>query len=312
VSRVLDGIDAFLDGLASVDVRPALLAVLVHVGRLACTSMAWRNVLAAAYSEERVPRLSIFGAYLAGVGINAIIPVRAGDVVRVVLAHRAIPKSTYTTIVSSTFVLSLFDMAAASLLLVWAATTQDAFPGIGSLPDLPSFEFAWLLDHPLTADLVLAALFIVLVGLGFWLQDHVVNFWARVRQPFVVFRPASRYFRGVAAWQAGDWALRLVTIWYMLDAFDIPQTLGNVLLVQVSVSVATLVPLTPAGIGSEQAFLLYVFRGTVESSKLLAFSVGMKLTIVASNVVMGFAAIALTLRTVRYSRAVGPLDKRPS
>jgi uncharacterized membrane protein YbhN (UPF0104 family) len=310
VSRVLDGIDAFLDGLASVDVRPALLAVLVHVGRLACTSMAWRNVLAAAYSEERVPRLSIFGAYLAGVGINAIIPVRAGDAVRVVLAHRAIPKSTYTTIVSSTFVLSLFDMAAASLLLVWAATTQDAFPDIGSLPDLPSFEFAWLLDHPLTADLVLAALFIVLVGLGFWLQDHVVNFWARVRQPLVVFRPASRYFRDVAAWQAGDWALRLVTIWYMLDAFDIPQTLGNVLLVQVSVSVATLVPLTPAGIGSEQAFLLYVFRGTVESSKLLAFSVGMKLTIVAANVLMGFAAIALTLRTVRYSKAL-PVEKRP-
>jgi uncharacterized membrane protein YbhN (UPF0104 family) len=273
--------------------------------------MAWRNVLAAAYSEERVPRLSIFGAYLAGVGINAIVPVRAGDAVRVVLAHRAIPKSTYTTIVSSTFVLSLFDMAAASLLLVWAATTQDAFPGIGRLPDLPSFEFAWLLDHPLTADLVLAALFIVLVGLGFWLQDHVVNFWARVRQPFVVFRPVSRYFRDVAAWQAGDWALRLVTIWYMLDAFDIPQTLGNVLLVQVSVSVATLVPLTPAGIGSEQAFLLYVFRGTVESSKLLAFSVGMKLTIVAANVVMGFAAIALTLRTVRYSKALGPAAESP-
>jgi uncharacterized membrane protein YbhN (UPF0104 family) len=310
VSRVLDGIDAFLDGLASIDVRPALLAVLVHVGRLACTSMAWRNVLAAAYSEERVPRLSIFGAYLAGVGINAIIPVRAGDAVRVVLAHRAIPKSTYTTIVSSTFVLSLFDMAAASLLLVWAATTQDAFPNIGSLPDLPSFEFAWLLDHPLAADLVLATLFMVLVGLGFWLQDHVVNFWGRVRQPFVVFRPASRYFRGVAAWQAGDWALRLVTIWYMLDAFDIPQTLRNVLLVQVSVSVATLVPLTPAGIGSEQAFLLYVFRGAVESSKLLAFSVGMKLTIVATNVVMGFAAIALSLRTVRYSKAL-PVEKRP-
>jgi uncharacterized membrane protein YbhN (UPF0104 family) len=304
VSRVLDGIDAFLDGLASVDVRPMLLAILVHVARLACTSMAWRNVLKAAYPGERVPRLNIFGAYLAGVGINAIIPVRAGDVVRVVLAHRAIPKSTYTTVVSSTFVLNLFDMTAASLLLAWAATTQDAFPDIGRLPDLPSFEFAWLLDQPLVLELVLSTLLIAVAALGYWLQDHVVNFWGRLRQPFNVFRPPSRYLRDVAAWQAGDWALRLVTIWYLLDAFDIPQTLGNVLLVQVSVSVATLVPLTPAGIGTEQAFLLYVFKGAVASSKLLAFSVGMKLTIVATNVAMGFTSIFLSLRTVRFSRAV--------
>ena len=67
---------------------------------------------------------------------------------------------------------------------------------------------------------------------------------------------------------------------------------------------ATLLPLTPAGIGTEQAFLLYVFRGAVASSKLLAFSVGMKLTIVATNVVVGFTAIFFTLRTVRYSKAL--------
>jgi uncharacterized membrane protein YbhN (UPF0104 family) len=305
VSRVLDGIDAFLDGLASVDVRPMLLAIAVHVARLACTSMAWRNVLSAAYPGERVPRLNIFGAYLAGVGVNAVIPVRAGDAVRVVLAHRAIPSSSYTTIISSTFVLNLFDMTAASLLLAWAATTQDAFPDVGRLPDLPSFEFAWLLDNPLVLEIVLATLVVGLAVLAYWLQDHVVNFWGRLRQPFNVFRPPSRYLRNVAAWQAGDWMLRLVTIWYLLDAFDIPQTLVNVLLVQVSVSVATLVPLTPAGIGTEQAFLLYVFRDAVASSKLLAFSVGMKLTTVATNVVLGFAAIFLSLRTVRYSKAVG-------
>jgi uncharacterized membrane protein YbhN (UPF0104 family) len=74
--------------------------------------------------------------------------------------------------------------------------------------------------------------------------------------------------------------------------------------VQVSSSVATLVPLTPAGIGTEQAFLLYVFRGAVSSSDLLAFSVGMKLTTVTTNVVLGFTAIALTLRTIRLKHVL--------
>jgi uncharacterized protein (TIRG00374 family) len=299
VARVLDGIDAFLDQLTSVDPLPAFLAVLAHLAKLTCTSMAWRNVLAAAYPEQEVRRVSILGAYLAGVGVNALVPIRAGDAVRIVLAHRAVPDSTYTTVVSSTLVLSIFDICAATSILVWAAVSLDTLPGLGELPELPSFDFAWLLDNPLAAELILAAFLIALAAFGWWISGHVADFWARVRQAFAVVTTPARYVRSVAAWQAGDWMLRLVTIWFLLDAFDIPQSLENVLLVQVSSSVATLVPLTPAGIGTEQAFLLYVFRGAVPSSDLLAFSVGMKLTTVTTNAVLGFGALALTLRTIR-------------
>jgi uncharacterized membrane protein YbhN (UPF0104 family) len=304
MARILDGIDAFLDQLTSVEPLPAFLAVLAHVGKLACTSMAWRNVLAAAYPNRTVRWLPIYGAYLAGVGVNAIVPVRAGDAVRIVLAHRAVKDSTYTTVVSSTLVLSIFDMAAATALLVWAAVSLDELPGLGELPELPSFDFAWLLDNPLAAELILAALLIGLAIFGWWISGHVANFWGRVRQAFAVVRRPTLYLRSVALWQAGDWALRLVTIWFLLDAFGIPQSLENVLLVQVSSSIATLIPLTPSGIGTEQAFLLYVFRGAVSASDLLAFSVGMRLTTVTTNVILGFAAIALTLRTIRVNHAV--------
>jgi len=310
VVRVLDGIDAFFDQLTAVHALPAFLAVLVHVVRLACTSTAWRNVLAAAYPEKRVRRLRILGAYVAGVGVNAVIPIRAGDAVRVVLAHRAIPGSTYTTVASSTFVLMIFDLAAASSVLAWAAATQHALPNAGRLPDLPSFDFAWLFARPLAAELVLSALLILGAVLAVWLRQHVANFWGRVRQAFTVLRRPSRYLRTVAFWQAADWGCRLLAIWFMLAAFGIPQTVRNVLLVQVSASIATVLPLTPAGIGTEQAFLLYVFRGAVASSKLLAFSVGMKLTVVATNVVAGFTAIFLTFRTVRYSKALGPVEEK--
>jgi uncharacterized membrane protein YbhN (UPF0104 family) len=306
VVRVLDGIDAFLDQLTSVDPLPLFLAVLAQLGKFSCTSMAWRNVLAAAYPRERVRRRSILGAYVAGVGVNAVVPLRAGDAVRIVLAHRAIQKSTYTTVVSSTFVLSIFDFAAASSVLAWAALTQDALPGVGDLPRLPSFEFSWLFRHPLAFDLVVAALVVVAVVVGIWIHGHVRDFWARVKQAFTVVRRPTRYLRTVAFWQAGDWFLRLVAIWFLLDAFDIPQSVENVLLVQVSASIATLIPLTPAGIGTEQAFLLYVFRGTVASSKLLAFSVGLKLVTVGTNLVAGFTAIAITLRTLRYKSALQP------
>ena len=306
--RVLDGIDAFLDGLTSVDPLLVFLAVLAHLAKLTCTSMAWRNVLAAAYPDQTIRRLPIVGAYLAGVGVNAIVPVRAGDAVRIVLAHRAVPESTYTTVVSSTLVLAIFDITAASTLLMWAAVTQKALPGVGDLPRLRSFDFAWLLDHPLAAELVLAALLLGAVVLGIWIHGHVLDFWDRVRQAFAVVRRPALYLRSVALWQAGDWTFRIVTIWFMLGAFHIPQTLENALLVQVSSSVAALIPLTPAGIGTEQAFLIFVFRGAVASSELLAFSVGMRLVLVTTNVIAGFTAIGLILRTFRYSDALRPAD----
>ena len=311
IVRVLDGIDAFLDQLTSVDPLPMLFAVLAQLAKLTCTSMAWRNVLAAAYPDDVVRRRSIVGAYLAGVGVNAIIPLRAGDAVRVLLTHRAVAGSTYTTVVSSTLVLSIFDIAAASTLLAWAALTQDALPGLSDLPELPSFDFAWLLDNPLAAELLLSALIIAAVVVGIWIHGHVVDFWERVKQAFAVVRRPGLYLRTVAFWQAGDWVFRLVAIWFLLDAFDIPQSPQNVLLVQVSASIATLLPLTPAGIGTEQAFLLYVFQGAVPSSQLLAFSVGLKFMTVGTNVVAGFTAIAVTLRTLRYSKALETPEDAP-
>ena len=303
--RVLDGIDAFLDRLGSVELMPLILAILCHLVKTTCTSRAWRNVLAAAYPDSEVPWRSIWGAYLAGVGVNAIVPARAGDAARIYLAHRAVPGSTYTTVVSSTVVLTLFDFTAATLLFAWALTLGE-LPGLDVLPRLESFDFAFLLDRPLAFVLVLAVLLVGLAGLGVWIHGHVRNFWGRVAQAFAVLRPPTRYLREVAPWQAGDWLLRLATIWFLLDAYNIPQSLHNAALVQVSQSTATLLPITPGGLGTEQAFLLYVLSGAAPASVLLAFSVGARLTITAINVVAGFTAIALTARTVRYS------DLRPA
>jgi glycosyltransferase 2 family protein len=302
--RILDGVNAFFEQLGSVSFGPLALAICCHLLKMACTSRAWRNVLAAAYPEERVPWISIYGAYLAGVGINAIIPARAGDAARIVLAHRAIQNSTYTTVVSSTLVLSLFDMLAASFFLAWAIGI-GGLPGIDVLSQLRSFDFAWILARPLLFDLIVAGVLVAVGVVGIWVAGHVANFKERVAQAFRVMSPPTRYLRKVAVWQAADWSLRLVTIWFLLAAFHIPQTLRNAGLAQVSQSVSTLFPITPAGVGTEQAFLLYALSGVASAAVLLAFSVGAKLTITVTNVVAGFTAIFLILRTVRFNQALG-------
>ena len=136
MTRVLDGIDAFLDQLGSVELVPLLLAVTCHLLKMACTSRAWRNVLAAAYPDERVRWSPIYAAYLAGVGVNAIVPARAGDAVRIYLAHRAVPQSSYTTVISSKLVLPLFAFTAAGVTVVIKGRTADSLGWINTYQGL--------------------------------------------------------------------------------------------------------------------------------------------------------------------------------
>ena len=307
----VDATESFWDSLSDITWSALALAIGCHLLKLCCTSRAWRNVLAAAYPEQKVRWRQIFAAYVSGVGINAIIPARAGDVVRVVLAHRAIPGSSYTTVVTSQAVLAIVDMACALLVFGWALT-QGVLPSIDVLPSLPTFDYGWFIDHRrVSAALGIALLVLLVIGL-LWVHRQWREFRARVAQAFTVLHPFSRYLRVVVFWQLCDWALRLTVIWFFLGAFGIDQSIRNVLLVQATQSLATLVPATPGGIGTEQAFILYAFRNAgIGRSTLLAFSVGMRLTLTAVNAIVGFTALLLTLGTIRYKSAAAPPPPDP-
>ena len=317
IDTIRTATEHFWDFLSEISIVPLLAAIACQILKLACVSRAWRNVLAAAYPDRPVPWPPIGAAYVAGVGVNAIVPARGGDVVRIYLAHRAIPGSSYTTVISSTVVLTFVDLVLSLAVFVWAVS-QGLLPSIDVLSRLPSFDYSWAFkDGVIHPGVVIA---IVGVGaLAVWLLNR---YWyrlrARVEQAFAVFDPPHRYVRTVVVWQLGDWTLRLATIWFFLGAFGIHQSVTNVLLVQAAMSLSTLVPATPGGIGTEQALLVYAFRnGGIAETTLLAFSVGMKLTLTVVNVVLGFTAIFLTLGTVRYRSVVsppaepaGPVDER--
>ena len=193
-----------------------------------------------------------------------------------------------------------------ALLIFVYALTLGVLPAVGSLGKLPGFDFGFFAANPEFSFVLFVALVIFGVIGFFWLRLHIAEFKERVRQGFAVLRDKSRYLREVALWQAGDWLLRFVAIWFFLDAFGIEQSVRNVLLVQVTQSLATLVPISPGGIGTEQAFIVYVFNGTgIGRSTLLAFSVGMKLTLIVTNVIIGFTALFLTLGHVDWRSLTG-------
>jgi uncharacterized protein (TIRG00374 family) len=121
----------------------------------------------------------------------------------------------------------------------------------------------------------------------------------------LILRDKQAYLSRVVAWQVADWICRFAVVLFFLHAFGLPATVHNALLVQVSAALASLLPITPSGIGTEQAFLLYLFSGQVAGAALIAFSVGMRLTLITVNALLGFATLLVTLRTVRWRTAHG-------
>lgn len=293
----------FFDELASVS-WPALgIALGLGVTKVLLRTVAWRNIIRASYPEERVPLRPIAGAYFAGVGLNSILPGRAGDVVKLYLVRRSIPATTYTTLAATLFVETLLDLVLAGALFAWALT-QGVLPGLNVLPDVPSFDWGWLLRDSKTTAIVIAALTVGAIAFWWWAERHIENFKKRVGRGLAILRDRPRYLREVVSWQLASWVCRIAALYFFLRAFHVHATVHNAFLAQVVDSLSTLLPFSPGGAGTKQGLLVYVLQGQASSSRLLAFSVGAHIAVVIVNVAIAAGVIFLMLRTLRLREVI--------
>ena len=294
-----DALGEFVSNLASVSWGLLLLALLLHGGWATLRTRAWFNTLRAAYPHERFRWREIWGSYFVAVGLNSVVPARAGDVAKLYLARRSIPNSTYPAIGAAILVEVVFDVTA-GLILIGFALTQGVFPSLPDLPKIPAFDIAYLAEHPQFALFMLTFLAITTLTLIGVLSVRVRSFWERVRQGFAILRDRERYLREVASLQALAGCLRFASFWLILEAFHIGASVRNVLLVMAVQILANAIPLTPNGAGAQQALLAVVFAGAAAQSQVAAYSVGQQVAIAVFNVAVGFAALALVFRTTDW------------
>lgn len=274
------------------------IALLCLLGMQLSRAWAWRSVLRAAYPDRPLPFLPLSAAYLAGAGINAILPAHAGDVTKVFLVKRQIPGSSYPAVTSSFLVQTVFDTSVGVLVLLYAIT-QGLLPPLPRIPDLPAFEIAFWVEHPQVFAIVVAATLLAIAIAIYLLAHRVRRFWDRVKQGVVILTEPRRYLREVAAWQGVGWLLRFAAFWFFLEAFGIGGSVGNVMLVMSVQAIANIVPLTPGGAGAQQALLIATLAGPSRTA-VLSFSVGTQIAMAAWSVVLGFAAILLVFRTTDW------------
>src|SRR3954452_3078822 len=289
---------AFFQHLSEIRWTPFAIALGFLLAMQLCRAWAWRNVLRVAYPGTRLSFLKLAAACLAGAGINAIVPARAGDVTKVFLVKRQIPHSSYPAVTSSFLVQTVFDTTAGILVLLFAIS-QGLLPEPPQLPHLPAFEISFWANHPKTLLIVIGALLLATAIGVYYLAHHVRRFWDRVKQGLAILRQPRRYVREVAAWQGLGWLCRFGAFWFFLEAFNIGGSVGDVMLVMSVQAIATIVPFTPGGAGAQQALLVATLEGPSRAA-VLSFSVGTPIAMAVWSVALGFGAILLVFRTTDW------------
>jgi glycosyltransferase 2 family protein len=297
IDSFFDAVEAFFSNLAAVQWGALALALILYFCHQLCRSRAWFNVLRAAYPHERFQWRRIAGAQIAGVGINSILPARAGDVTKIYFVKQSIPGSSYPAVTSSFFVDSIFDTPV-GLAVITYAIAAGGLPSLNLLPSLPAFDLAFWADHPRFLLFTITAVTIGLLVLFAVLSVRAVVFWQRIKQGVVILTDFRRYLREVASWMTVAWSLRFAAFWFSLEAFNIGGSVQNVLFMMAVQAVSTLTPFTPGGAGAQQALMVYAFRDVASRSTVLAYSVGQQIALAAFNVLCALVAIFLMARTL--------------
>jgi uncharacterized membrane protein YbhN (UPF0104 family) len=303
---------AFAGHISDVGLGALLLALCFQVANLLLRASAWRNILRAALPDSRIRWRTVTGSYLAGAGVNAVVPARGGDVMKLFLVHRSVPEAHYPTIASTLFAETLFDIVVGSTLLAWAFS-RGLIPGTPQLSGkLGAFEWSFFAGHGKLLAVLLAVFLLVIAFAMTWIEGHVYRFWEHVKDGLAILTMPERYLKGVVSLQALGWGCRLMAMYWFLQAFNVPADLTDAATALSAGSIATLLPLTPGGAGTQQALLAYMFRGVASQSTVLSFSVGMQFAITLTTATLGGICLAVMLKRAPWKATRVPDQVPPA
>ncbi|TML28771.1 MAG: flippase-like domain-containing protein [Actinobacteria bacterium] len=192
--------------------------VALHVLHQAVRIRGWFNIVRAAYpSDRRLRYRDVIAAYYAGSGLNAVIPARGGDALKVFMVKRRLQRGRYSTLVATFVPETLFETLLGAALLVWMFA-RGFLPLPTSRLELPTLDVSLVVAHPVISTAVAAVLATGLVLLFRLLRRSARSFLVRLRLGLAILRTPRAYLEGVVTWQALGRVIRLGSLACLLAA----------------------------------------------------------------------------------------------
>ena len=260
---------AFAGALAGVRLERVILAAIILFGEFALRSLRWRLLLQPVAPNAGLGAL--FSATLVGAASNTLLPARAGDLARPLIAHRR-TGAPLAPVVTTTVMERIFDLM--GLLFVFLLT-------LALLPQVSGPE--GLLVEKLRRYGFMAggagcagfATLLVLSRRRDWMQALLGRLFKLIPAPVgaPLLRISSGLVDGLAAMAsarqvAGALALTLLlwfngafAIYILFSAFDIPLPFGAASFTAVAIALAVVLPQAPGFVG--------VFHVAIEKTLVL-------------------------------------------
>jgi glycosyltransferase 2 family protein len=277
----------------------------LNLASVVARSLAWRLTIEQALDPPHPRYDKVFSSFSVGLLANAVLPGRIGELARVAVLRRHVPRGRGSSgaLVGTVFAHRLFDLFPALLLVgyvlltaripSWAVTSLVVVSIIGVLLFSAAFASARRSHRPLEEARPLRQL------LGMARQGLAV-----LRSPL----PAL----GAVLLQSLGWFLQLLAVYVAMRAFDIHAPLPAAALVLLLMNVATVFPLWPGNIGLLQAAVaLPLVQYDVAYSTGFAYALVLQVLEMSVGVGVGLVFLAregLSLATLRELPADGGLE----
>jgi Lysylphosphatidylglycerol synthase TM region len=281
--------------LAGVSVALLAAALALHFIKVALRARAWHNIARAAYPDQGLHFRHSLGAYICGSGLNAVLPGRPGELLKLALFRGKAPGTTFQGLASTLITESVFDtVAGVTVLALGVAVGGAGMSGMLAAPLGP------LTGHPWLASTVALAVVATLTLARRALGRRARGFAAEATRGLGVLGHPRRYLRTIAAWQLAALGVRLASICCFLAAFHLPVELQTSLLVLAVQSAANLIPLTPNGAGTQQALLVLALGGVATASSIVGFGAGAQLATACGDGILALISLVLMTGSLRW------------
>ena len=249
-----------LRSFAGADLRLALIATAVGLPCTALQGLRWASLVSAV---QKVPRRTAIAAMYVGQAASALLPMRAGEAVRMELMARA----TGMGRAAATGTVALDHTINGLVMFAFAAVLPLLLP-------VPR----WMAVLLWTGMAVMVSLIVLLV----WLAEHpethppgrIAGLVSRMRKGLMAARNPGAVAQA-AIFSALAWSVEIAVAMLALAAFQLPHDVAHAMGVLFGVNLALAIPSPPAALGNFElgaGFALAAFGGQKEHAA--AFALG--------------------------------------
>jgi uncharacterized protein (TIRG00374 family) len=272
-----------------------VIAIALNLASVAVRALAWRTVINQAMRPPHPGILLVFSAFSVGLFANAVLPGRIGELARVAVLTRKLPRrrGMWANLVGTVFAHRVFDLVPVLVLILyvvrtakipaWAITSLLVFVGVGAA--LFTFAFASA-RKPNTRglDSIGAARRLVTMA----------------RQGLGVMRSPVGASLAIL-FQIVGWVCQLLAVWTAMRAFHIHAPLPAAAVVLLLMNVATVFPLWPGNVGLVQVAIATPLAASYAVAYAHGVAFGFGLQAIEASVGIGVGLLFLAREGLSFA-----------